>query len=87
MDYNLLCSNNDSFTLSVSGLSAGGITGICAAVLLLMAVSVFVFFYVHRKRKCEYYISDVNWFFQTVHLKKIGSKNDSIYINTKVNGT
>uniref|UniRef100_A0A8C1S4P5 Ig-like domain-containing protein n=1 Tax=Cyprinus carpio TaxID=7962 RepID=A0A8C1S4P5_CYPCA len=49
-----------SVTVSVSGLSAGEIAGICVAVLLLIAASVCVFyFYKHRvKRKGEYYISD-----------------------------
>ncbi len=55
----LLSSNNDFITVSVSGLSAGEIAGICAvAVLLLMAVSVGVIYFCTVKRKGECYISD-----------------------------
>ncbi len=58
---NLLSSNNDLITVSVSGLSSGKIAGICAVavgVLLLMAASVCVICFSRVKRKGEYYISD-----------------------------
>uniref|UniRef100_A0A671R1B1 Immunoglobulin domain-containing protein n=1 Tax=Sinocyclocheilus anshuiensis TaxID=1608454 RepID=A0A671R1B1_9TELE len=48
-----------SFSVNVTGLSAGEIAGICAAAVLLMAASVCVFYIYKRrvKRKGEYYIT------------------------------
>uniref|UniRef100_A0A671R175 Immunoglobulin domain-containing protein n=1 Tax=Sinocyclocheilus anshuiensis TaxID=1608454 RepID=A0A671R175_9TELE len=86
---------NFGVNVTVPGLSAGEIAGICAAaVLLLIAAPVFFCFYKCRvKRKGEYYISDGKSVFFSLSLcelvlsdssfQKLGSKSDSIYINTR----
>ncbi len=56
------CQCNDLITVSVSGLSAGKVPGICAAaaagILLLCVISLCIV-----KRKGEYYITDGKYFY------------------------
>ncbi len=52
------CQCNDLITVSVSGLSAGKVPGICAAAVLLLCV----IYLCIVKRKGEYYISDGKYF-------------------------
>ncbi len=55
------CQCNDLITVSVSGLSAGKLAGICAAAVGVLLLCVIYFCIV--KRKGEYYISDGKYFY------------------------